>query len=280
MTRFRYYLLLCGLLIVGIAAASIDLPGMPKRERLVHTLADALLIGSVLALTVDAYLKKWLLKEAALDVFQFMLGFQLPRGVTDRIKTLVESAALIRRDCELRWTLEWADEKKETVRIRLEVSYFMENSSHEDKKYQQRTSGLNPNDPKARVEEMWFHSSEPEKDYHLKDTDLTCLPEDAAGNRWCVAPPTVIPSRNRERDLERKFGARYYSENKAQDNDIYVFTDLTLNVRVVVEAPADLNIKVDPEADRRHLGDSYEYSRLFVDNESVTLHWSRKIPSN
>ena len=102
MTKARYYVLLSMLLILGIAAATVSMPTMPKRERVIHTLADALMIAVFLAVTVDAYLKKWLLKEAALDIFQFMLGFQLPRGVTDRIKALVESAALLRRDCELR----------------------------------------------------------------------------------------------------------------------------------------------------------------------------------
>jgi hypothetical protein len=274
MTKVRYYLLLCLLMILGITSAAIDLPAMPKREALIHTLADALIIATFLALTVDTYLKQWLLKEAALDVYQFMLGFQLPRGVTDRIKALVQSAALLRRDCELRWTIKWLDDKKENVSVLLEVSYFMENSSHEDRRIKQRATGIDPNDSSATVETMWFHSSEPEHDYYLEGSELKLGPEDGAGEKWFAAPEVVIPSRNRERELERKFGARYICRSKANDKDMYTFSELTLNVRVVVNAPEELTIKVDPEADRKHLGNSYEYSRFFVDNESITLRWS------
>jgi hypothetical protein len=214
MAKFRYYLLLFFLLALGGVLASMNLDGMPKRERAIHTLADALMIAVFLAVTVDAYLKKWLLREAALDVFQFMVGFHLPRGATDRIKTLVQDAALIRRDCELRWILAWVDDKKERVKVRLEVTYFMENSSDKDMRVKQRTAGLDPNDSSATVEAMWFHSSETEHDYHLKGSELQPQPEDAAGNKWFAAPEVIVPSRNRERDLERKFGAKYVSESK------------------------------------------------------------------
>ena len=135
------------------------------------------------------------------------------------------------------------------------------------------------NDPSAKVLAMWFHSSEPERDYHIEGTELKAGTEDATGNTWFSAPAAIIPSRNRERDLERKFGAKYVCQGRAEDDDTYTFTHLTLNVRVVVEAPEELDIKVDPQADRQHLGNSYEYSRLFVDNESVTLRWSKQPPT-
>lgn len=278
MTKIRYYLLLLCLVIVGVGAASIDFPGMPKRERLVHTAADALMIGAVLAMTVDVYLKKWLLKEAALDVFQFMLGYQLPRGVTDRIKSLVQNAALIRRDCELHWSLSWVDEKKERLWVYLEVTYVMENASNEDRPYQQRAATFDPNDATGAVELMWFHSSDPEEDYQIEGADLQCQPEDGLGNKWCVAPVITIPSRNRERDLERKFGAKYLCQSNAEDDDEFVISHMTLDVHVVIDAPEGLSIKVDPEPNRRHLGKRYDYSRLFVDNEVVTLRWVKKPP--
>jgi hypothetical protein len=276
MTRSRYYWLLFCLIVVGTALSALDLHTMPIRERMVHAFADALLIASLLAGTVDTYLKKWLLKEAALDVFQFMIGFQLPRGVTDRIKMLVQDAALIRRDCELRWTLTWEDDKKESVHVWLEATFSMENSSHVDKTYLHKTFGTNPNEPYAKVEAMWYHSSKIADDYNLEGDRLKVENEDDMGNRWINAEPRVIPSRNRERDLDCKFGAKYYSRNRAQDDDNYTFSHSTLNVRVVIEAPKDLKIKVDPKADRTHLGNSYEYSRLFVDNESITLRWSKQ----
>jgi hypothetical protein len=242
-------------------------------------LADALLIAVFLAATVDLYLKKWLLKEAALDIFQFMLGFQLPRGVTDRIKNIVQDAALIRRDCELRWILKWVDDKKDLVWAELEVTYFMENSSNEDMSYVQKTSALDPNEPNTKVEAMWYHSSQTEDDYRIDGDRLKVQEEDEAGNHWIKAEPRIIPFRNRERDLDCTFGAKYCSQNLSHDDDKYTFVHPTLNVRVVVDAPADLKIKVDPKADRTHLGNRYEYSRLFVDNESVTVHWSKQPPA-
>jgi hypothetical protein len=278
MSKLRYYSLLGLLCLLGLLLTATQLHEMPIRERLLHTVGDALLVAVFLALTVDTYLKKWLLKEASLDIFQFMLGFQLPRGVTDRIKTIVSSAALIRRDCELRWTLTWADEKKEEVWARLETTYWMENLSHEDKKYQQKTSALDPNDPDTKVEAMWCHASDTDTDYYLAGDKLTPGTEDHQGTRWIVAPEVIIPSRNRERGLDCKFGAKYVSRYKCQDDDQYAFVFLTLNVRVVVEAPPDLSIKVDPKADRDHLGNTYEYSRLFVDNESVTIRWCKEEP--
>lgn len=63
MTKARYYVLLIVIALVGLGLAAVDFPGMPKGERLIHTAADALMIGAVLALTVDVYLKKWLLRD-------------------------------------------------------------------------------------------------------------------------------------------------------------------------------------------------------------------------
>src|SRR5678815_1121976 len=137
MSKPRYYTALALLIFGGIAAASIDLHQFPKTERAIHALADALIIAPLLAITVDTYLKKWLLKEASFDIFQFMLGYTLPRGVTDRLKSLVQATALLRRDCELRWILTWTDDTKNSVRVRLDVTYFVENLSHEDRSYSQ-----------------------------------------------------------------------------------------------------------------------------------------------
>lgn len=280
MNKARFYLLLLAMAALGLALSSVEMPGMPKREKLFHVAADALLIASFLAGTVDVYLKQRLLKEAAFDIFQYMIGYQLPVGVSERIKQLVRETSLLRRDCILRWTLDWVDTtKKDEVWSRLEATFNVENLTSKDDLYFHRTSATDPSDQTTKVEAMWCHCWQETSDYHHAGEHLKAEPEDETGDEWIKGPPITIPARNRERELKCSFGARYISKHKAaKGDDSYTFSFPTLSVTVVVNAPPELEIKVDPKADRNHLGNNYEYPRLFVGNESVTIRWNRKQP--
>src|SRR5881396_3864670 len=67
-------------------------------------LSEALLIAGVLTLTVDPFLKRRLFREASKDIFHHLLGFNLPEPIRERLKHIVNSSDLYRKDMTMTCT--------------------------------------------------------------------------------------------------------------------------------------------------------------------------------
>ena len=87
----RFWILIALLFLAGIAFILIPISSMT------HSIGHAFLVAAVLAATVDLYLKERLYREVSHDVFQFMIGWELPIAVKDRIRELVTTSSLLRR---------------------------------------------------------------------------------------------------------------------------------------------------------------------------------------
>jgi hypothetical protein len=70
-----------------------------------HGLGEAVLIAGVLSLVVDPFLKRDLQREASLDIFHHMLGFDQQPEIKDRLKDLICKTVLYRRDFDLVFTI-------------------------------------------------------------------------------------------------------------------------------------------------------------------------------
>ena len=72
------------LLVLGVMLLFIQLPYVD--QAFTHSLGDALIIASVLAFTVDFYLKERVLREVSSDVSKYLVGYRLPEEVQNRIE--------------------------------------------------------------------------------------------------------------------------------------------------------------------------------------------------
>src|SRR6266478_887173 len=78
-----------GAMIVGafgiFASSHWIFPG----QELAKGLGEALFIAGFLAMTVDQYVKKKMVREASFDVSKYLIGYELPPEAQDRIMELM-----------------------------------------------------------------------------------------------------------------------------------------------------------------------------------------------
>src|SRR5271154_3614574 len=103
-------------------------------SELVTRFGEALIIASVLAVTVELYTKKRMLREVVQDVFQYIAGHPLPDQLKDRIKKLVRTD-LIRKDLKIRYDFAYNGDR---VLVTVEAEFRLENLSSSEIPYQQR----------------------------------------------------------------------------------------------------------------------------------------------
>jgi len=83
-----------------IAAAAIALRYLSK-DSLWRSVSEALFIAGVLTLTVDSFVKWRLVKDASKDIFHHIVGFDLPGPIKDRLKQIIHTTTLYRKDMEM-----------------------------------------------------------------------------------------------------------------------------------------------------------------------------------
>jgi len=95
----RIFRAVCALLFaVGCLIIWLYPRNWPVPE-LAVSVAHALVIAGILALTVDGYLKARLLKEVMQDTAKYLIGYELPAEIQDRIHEIM-GTALVRHNCE------------------------------------------------------------------------------------------------------------------------------------------------------------------------------------
>jgi hypothetical protein len=231
------------------------------------SLGHAALIAGVLAGTVDLYLKERLLKEILVDASKFLIGYELPTEIKDRIKELI-TTPLIRRDFSLRYQL-IPGEEKGFINCVLELSFEIDNLSHRPQKYQQAAFSLE-NSPAEEPQFLEYRcdSTEPEACYVVRPGANG--PEDKIAGKELVIPP-----HNRSTGRRYTFFAKYSSKKREQDSDFFVFYGPSAGLTVTVEGPSDLAVSLDPKQEREN-ENHFFYSRLWEENETVVIQWSKR----
>src|SRR5271166_287278 len=123
------------LLILGIMLLFIHLPYVD--QPFTHSFGDALIIASVLAFTVDFYLKERVLREVSSDVSKYLVGYRLPEEVQNRIRSLLQTR-WIRRNCSVRLRLTEIAAKPRYVRIEMVISKDLENITTGEESFQDK----------------------------------------------------------------------------------------------------------------------------------------------
>lgn len=123
------------LLALGVMLLLIHLPYVD--QSFTHSFGDALIIASVLAFTVDFYLKERVLREVSSDVSKYLVGYRLPEEVQNRIRSLLQTR-WIRRNCSVRLRLTEIAAKPGYVRIEMVISKDLENITTGEESFQDK----------------------------------------------------------------------------------------------------------------------------------------------
>jgi hypothetical protein len=237
-----------------------------------ESLGHALVIAGILALTVDYYLKNRVLQEVSADVSKYLIGYQLPGEVQDRIKGLLQTT-WVRRNCNVRCRLtELADEPGH-VRLEVAISDEMENITNEILPYTD-TLEFEKHDPE-RIVELRCDSEDKRARYRLIGDALNDAVKEKKDEHGVMVAQgkrvRIPPVRNTK--YKYRFSAKYEVTYPENYSDLVSFKWPTIGVSLEFECPETFRITASPadlEGNNR-----WEYKRLFLQNDHVRFRWGR-----
>jgi len=74
------------------------------RRSLGLAMGEALLVAALLGITVDRYIKEFLVRKASADLFKYLVGYKLPEEIQNRLRDLM-GTSLIRKNYQVLYTL-------------------------------------------------------------------------------------------------------------------------------------------------------------------------------
>src|SRR5690348_2466318 len=88
---------------VFIAAVSFLPPGWLLRS-LLQSIGEALIVAAILGITVDRYIKEFLVRKASANLFKYLVGYKLPEPIQNRLRDLM-ATSFIRENYQATYTL-------------------------------------------------------------------------------------------------------------------------------------------------------------------------------
>lgn len=257
------------LFAIGLALAFVQIPYV--NHDFAHSLGDALIISSVLAVSVDLYLKERVLREVSSDVSKYLVGYRLPEEVQNRIRSLLQTR-WIKRNCEIRLRLTQLNNGR--VKIEIFVSRLVENITMEGAVFQDKFS-YERHLPQNLLE-MRCDSPDVNAQYQLEGLALDSGKKEKAdepGVMEAVGKVVRIPPVHETVGRYYRFAIRYEGEYPANSSDIFAFDLPTIDVVVEAECPEGFRITLPP-ADVA-TPNRWEYCRLFLPGEHIRYRWER-----
>jgi hypothetical protein len=251
----------------GLLLSSFGFPYVS--ERFSAALGDALMIASVLGLTVDYFLKERVLREVSADVSKYLIGYRLPVEVQDRIRWLLQTQ-WIRRNFHIRCRL--TEINNDRVNLEITVSDEIQNITSEPHTYQDFLE-FERHDPQ-RVLELRCDSSDPKAQYRFADNEVQIREKpDDPGVMQALGKKIKIPPVHEAVGRNYRFTSRYAVEYPSHYSDAINFSKPTIDVILEVECPNNYRFTASDADFSAH--NRWEYRRLFLPGENITFRWQR-----
>lgn len=265
---FLTFLLFVSLLLTaGLMLSSFGLPYIPERFSI--ALGDALMIASILGLTVDYFLKERVLREVSADVSKYLIGYRLPSEVQDRIHWLLQTQ-WIRRNFHIRCRL--TEINNDRVNLEITASHEIQNITSETLPYQHIIE-YEQHDPQ-RVLEMRCDSNDQKAQYRIADAGVQ--PREKPGDLGVMevfGKKVKIPPVHESIGRTYTFACRYTVEFPSHYSDAVSFSQPTINVVLEVECPNTYRITASGANVSTH--NRWEYKKIFLPGENVTFRWQK-----
>jgi hypothetical protein len=261
----------CALLFAGgVAFIRLYPREWPLRETMVFV-AHALVVASVLALSVDVYLKARLLKEVMRHTARYLIGYELPAEIQDRIHEIM-GTALVRHRYEQRCRLTRLETGQ--VKVDVDVTWDMLNYSGTPCGYAPPLHFHKYENPEFA--EICCETMDSQAAFALSGEGLRRHIQDAED--FITVKVKKISIQPRSAGIKYRIRVRY---SVAPDVPLY-FTAMampTIGVLVRVEAPEALKPRIVAMAkETLHQGNCWEWRQLFMPGEHFTLRWEQLPP--
>jgi hypothetical protein len=268
MNRKQFWTVVGTLLGVGGFLALVDLP-LPGSE-LYKSIGHAFVVAALLASTVDLYFKKVFFKEGLDDISKFLLGYELPKEIQNRIRTLM-SMQLVRRNYHIIITFP-SQISGASMPVKVQQAFDLDNITESSMWY--RHSHVF--DQSDTISELEILSCSDGDTVHYTGTNVP-QESNTAGNTGKTIvtwPLTKIPAQNGSKNKIYSYELRFLMKEKhALDGHNFNFHIPTINLTIDVKSPEALKIVVlvpDPDV---AFSNHWEYKRLFTTGESIRVQW-------
>lgn len=266
--KWSFLLTVLSLLGIGLLLLFVQLPYV--NQTFTHSLADALIIASVLAFTVDVYLKERVLREVSSDVSKYLVGYRLPEEVQNRIRSLLQTR-WIRRNCSVRLRLSEIPAKAGYVKIEMVVSKDLENITTEVESFQDKY--MYEKHLPEKILEMRCDSADVSAQYQIVGAGLATDKDDEPGVMQAVGREVKIPPVHQALGRYYRFTVRYEAEYPDKYSDILSFDLPTIGVVFEAECPPGFRVSATPPD--VSTPNRWEYQKLFLPGEHIRYRWER-----
>jgi hypothetical protein len=252
--------------IIGIVIGGLGIWGMWKcPEEIGQKLSEAILIAGVLSISVDVWLKRKLQEEAAKDLFQHLLGMNLPKELRRALQRLIEESAIYRKDVDISVHVEDKDDS-----VILTVTLDAVNVGAKDSTYRQYLTLEEAYEGKPLYASLRT-SKEPV--YALTE-DKLCLKEKLPEE------PMVWHWEGKEMpigyDDELIQYTKFTVKRSRKDFYIIFFGRPTIHPTLRVTGSETLNIYASVDDDTSVNGNEYVYTRVFLRGDHIQIRWKPK----
>jgi hypothetical protein len=260
-------------LFSGVLASLGLLLTYKSKYDLSRSLGHALVIAAILMVTVDRFVKERLLKEVSWDVTKYLVGYNLPGEIQDRIRQLMASK-LIRRDCEFRFRVvpETQSGPGRMIRLEVEFSFELENITNADIPYEQQVAFEKWEN--STITEIRCDSDDEKAVYCLKRSSLGQESANEPGVFEAHGQRIKVQAHNVERKIRYRVGGRFSKVLPENSSDVIDFASPTINVTIMAQWPEGIEF-FSPPTDRASPG-RWEYRQLFLPGEHIRVRWMCK----
>jgi hypothetical protein len=265
-SRNKFWTAVTSLLVVGGFLALVEVP-LPGSE-LFKSIGHAFVVAGLLASTVDLYFKNVFFREGANDISKFLLGYELPDEIRNRIRTLM-STQLVRRDYHIKLKFP-ADVSLNQFPVEVEQSFDFDNIT-ESSIWHTHTHIFDHSDTISELEIS--ARCHPDLNLCYKGGDV---PNETNSGKMIVSwLPAQIPAHNYSHGRHYQYGLKFtMKEKRIHDGHNFNFHVPTINLTIDIECPEAINaVVLVPDPDEESRSNHWEYKRLFTAGESIRVQW-------
>ena len=248
----RYSGLIAGAVLIIISGCIWFIPHLER-------LSEALLIAGILTCTVDPFLKRRIIKESAKDIFQHLMGFDLPADIREKLRQLVVETKSYRTNMRISVALA---KNSEGVLVDIKINSTVTAASNTE--YRQGLSGEN----KERIELLEASvtsNSNPALSYAIKDGKCNQNPDEPGVFEW------------KGKRLKLKKGdvvtsyIHYTVQKELSDFYILYFGAPVISPTLYILEHPGLEAHAS-KADQQN-GAEYSYQRVFLVGDHLNVRW-------
>jgi hypothetical protein len=229
-------------------------------------IADALMIASILAVTVDPFLKNKLIDEFAEDVFEHMVGFSHEPEIKHKIREIAFGTHFYQRNYDLRCVV--SPNTKGGVSIAASKKLQIINQDLEGHEFKPGWRfAIADNARACRITHLIDGLENP----HIETPDFS---EKEIGYADGYAKPVKIaPER---KGVESRFLAECIFDAPDDYYHPMYFQHPTIGVDITVEAPDGWRVWIGGQADESNRA-AFHSDKLYMPLSKVEIHWRKPL---